>query len=105
MTKFLVLYRADKSALAQMADATPEQARAGMEAWMVWADRAGEAVVDLGSPVTPFSGGSVSGDHIGGYAILQAVSPDALSVVLEGHPHTYVGGTLEVHEILPMPGA
>jgi len=32
MPKFLVLYRSQVSAAAQMAEATPEQAQAGMEA-------------------------------------------------------------------------
>jgi hypothetical protein len=34
MKKFLVLYRAPISAREQMAKATPEQAKAGMDAWM-----------------------------------------------------------------------
>ena len=40
MPKFLVLYRSQVSAAAQMAEATPEQAQAGMEAWTAWAERA-----------------------------------------------------------------
>jgi hypothetical protein len=39
MKKFLVLYRAPISAREQMAKATPEQAKAGMDAWMGWAKR------------------------------------------------------------------
>ena len=97
MTKFLVLYRADQSAVEQMTQATPEQQQAAMQAWMDWFGRAGDAVVDGGSPL---SGGDGT---IGGYSILQAESHDALQQVLQGHPHTEVG-TLEVLEILPMPG-
>jgi len=51
MKKFLVLYHAPVSAREQMAGATPEQAKAGMDAWMTWAKKAGNAIVDLGSPL------------------------------------------------------
>jgi len=97
MTKYLVLYRADVSAAEQMANSTPEQQQAGMQAWMEWFGKAGDAVVDGGSPV--------SGDDssIGGYSILQAGSRSALDAVLEGHPHLMVG-TIDVLECLAMPG-
>ena len=36
MEKFIVLDNASVSARAQVAQATPEQAGAGMEAWMAW---------------------------------------------------------------------
>ena len=51
MSKYLVLYRSPTSAREQMANATPEQAKAGMDAWMAWAGKAGSAVVDLGAPL------------------------------------------------------
>jgi hypothetical protein len=106
MAKFLVLYRAPVSAAEQMATSTPEQAQAGIDAWMAWAARAGEAIVDLGSPLVPAQGAQHAdgGDLIGGYSILQAESAAALAAVLEGHPHSAMGGTIEVHEFLPMPG-
>ena len=51
MNKYLVLYNSPASAAEQMANATPEQAKAGMDAWMAWAQKSGEAVVDLGMPL------------------------------------------------------
>jgi YCII-related domain len=104
VTKFLVLYRANQSAAEQMATATPEEQQAGMAEWMAWATKAGPAIVDLGSPLAPAAGTTVSGDSIGGFSILQAESAEALQTVLEGHPHTAHGGTIEVHEFLPIPG-
>jgi hypothetical protein len=104
VTKFLVLYRADQSAAEAMAAATPEQQQASMESWMAWAGKAGPAIVDLGSPVAPAPGTTVSVDSIGGFSILEADSADALQAVLEGHPHSANGGTIEVHEFLPIPG-
>ncbi len=108
MTKFMVLYRAAMSAQEQMAAGTPEQAQAGMEAWMAWAGKAGDAIVDLGSPLSEaeWVGPDPAGDslHIGGFSILQAESVDALTAILDGHPHLDMGGSIEVLEFLAMPG-
>ena len=104
MAKYLVLYRAKMSAVEQMSQGSPEQARAGMQAWMAWAQKAGDAVVDLGTPLGVVDPGGDEGDPIGGYSILQADSPDALAGVLDGHPHATWGGTIETLEMLPMPG-
>jgi hypothetical protein len=104
VTKYLVLYRAGTTASEQMAQSTPEQAQAGMDAWTAWAARAGDAVVDLGTPLEVVDSGGDSGDPIGGYSIMQAESHEALNKVLEGHPHKAMGGTIETLECLQMPG-
>ena len=104
MTKYLVLYRSKLTAAEQMAQGTPEQAQAGMEAWTAWAARAGDAVVDLGTPLQVVDSGGDTGDPVGGYSILQAESNDALAKVLDGHPHTATGGTIETLEVLAVPG-
>jgi hypothetical protein len=96
--KVLVLYRSDEDAAARMAAATPEEQQAGMQLWMEWFGRAGSAIVDGGAPL---SGGDGS---VSGYSILQADSPEALAAVLEGHPHTTHGGTIETYECLAVPG-
>jgi len=51
VAKFMVLYRSSVSAQDQMADASPEQAQEGMDMWMRWAEKAGPAIVDLGTPL------------------------------------------------------
>ena len=110
MTKYLLLYRADVSAQDQMANATPEQAQAGMDAWMQWAGRAGSAITDMGAPVS--FGGTVgttypaSEGHIGGYSVLEADSLDSLKGLLDGHPHLMMGdgAGIDIHELLHMPG-
>ena len=111
MTKFIVLYRSALSARDQMASATPEQAKAGMEAWMAWAGKAGDAIVDLGAPLegaAQIGAGSTAGGQaqITGYSILQAESVDALASILDAHPHLQMpGSSIEVLEFLPTPGA
>ena len=104
MAKYLVLYRAATTAAEQMAAGTPEQAQAGMDAWMTWAQRAGDAVVDLGSPLSVVEPGGHAGDPIGGFSVLQADDAEALVKVLDGHPHAAMGGTIEILEFLAMPG-
>jgi hypothetical protein len=104
MTNYLVLYRSNTTASEQIAQSTPEQAQAGMDAWTSWAEQAGDAVVDLGTPLEVIETGGDSGDPIGGYSILQAESPDALGKVLENHPHRSMGGTIETLECLQIPG-
>ena len=78
MTKYLLLYRSPVSARDQMAGATPEQAQAGMDAWMAWAGTAGSAITDLGSPLALADtvGAASSDDTIGGYSIMEAGSVD-----------------------------
>ncbi len=107
MSKFLVLYRAPMSAREQMANSTPQQRKAGMDAWMVWAAKAGSAIVDLGAPLGDREavGSGTSGDQVAGFSILQAGSQADVVTLLEEHPHLQTpGGSIEVHEILSMPG-
>jgi hypothetical protein len=109
MSKFLVVYLAPISASEQMRNATPEQAKAGMDAWMNWAKKAGDAIVDLGAPLgdgSNLEGASlVSGDSTPvGYSILQAESMESVRELLRDHPHGRVAKfSIEVFECLSMP--
>jgi hypothetical protein len=90
-----------------MANVTPEQAQAGMDLWMAWAGRAGDAIVDLGAPLGDAAmvrDGEAYADVVG-YSILVAGSRDAVVELLQDHPHFHTpGGQVEVHETLPVPG-
>ena len=109
MKKFLVLYKAPTSAFEQMKKATPEQQKAGMDAWMSWSNKAKSHIVDMGSPlgksmrVTP-GGSSPTTNDLGGYSVMQAETAEALTAQLKGHPHFMMpDGTIEVVELLPIP--
>jgi hypothetical protein len=110
MAKFLVWYRSEFSAEEQMANADPAQLQAGMDAWMAWAKEAGEAVVDLGTPLG--EGRHLDGSRVApsdsdaaGYSILQADSLDDVVKLLERHPHlTVPENSLDVLPMLAMPG-
>ena len=105
MEKYLVLYRSTQSSGEQMAGMTPEDMQAEMDAWMAWGTSAGDTLVDWGSPTQPTSADDPGGaGWIGGYSILQAEDLAGVQAVLATHPHNQVG-TIEVLQMLPMPGA
>jgi hypothetical protein len=106
MSKFMILYRAEASAREQMANATPEQQQAGVEAWRTWANKVGYAIVDLGSPLghtTHLGPGTADSEDVAGYSILEAGSADEVQTILFGHPHlSQPGNSIEVLEIIPI---
>ena len=111
MEKLMVLYNASVSAREQMAQATPEQAKAGTEAWMQWSAEAGDALVGLGAPMQAVgrlggSASSASGSLASGYSILQSDSREQLEALLENHPHLKMpDSSIEVFQLLPVPGS
>jgi hypothetical protein len=111
MKKFLVLYKAPTSGFEQMKKATPEQQKAGMDAWMTWAQKAAGSIVDMGAPlgksvrVTTDGASEAASNDLGGYSIMQAESKEALAAALKGHPHFMMpGGYVDVVDFMPMPG-
>src|SRR5215210_7304665 len=111
MTNFFVLYNSPVSAAEMMANSTPEEMKAGMDAWMAWGQRNGDSLVDFGLPLgssTHIEAGSASpgSSQASAYSIVQAESLDAAEKMLEDHPHLQMSGnSIDVLECLPMPGA
>jgi len=110
MKKFLVLYKAPLASFEQMMKATPEQQKSGMDAWTAWSKKASSSIVDLGAPLgktlrVTKEGTAPTTNDLGGFSIMQAESKEALAPTLKGHPHFMMpGGTIEVVELMPMPG-
>lgn len=111
MTRFVVLAFAPMSALEKMKDMIPEQTAQGMKLWMEWAERCGDGLVDLGSPLG--NGREIRKDDSGpsrkevaGYMILEAENMDGAMALLENHPHLSwdEGCSFEMYEALPLPG-
>lgn len=111
MKKFLVLYHVPASAMQQMPDMTPDQHAEGMKQWMDWAQRTGDKLLDMGSPlmggqeISP--GGSVkdSAKDVSGYSIVQAHDMEEAKSLFRGHPHLNgwsPKATVEIHEFMPM---
>ena len=111
MKRFMVLYTSPKPAEEALAEASPEEAEAGMKIWMDWAAKAGDGIVDLGTPLgaTKVMDGSSVADTaatFGGYSIIQVEDLDAAVKLMEGHPHfmSGEGATIQIHESLDIPG-
>jgi hypothetical protein len=110
LKRFVVLYNSPVSVSEQMASSTPEQRTAGMDAWMAWAQQAGDAVIDLGAPVQAAARISASGvadseSQANGYSLLQGDSRDDVEALLKNHPHLKMpGASIDVLEAVSMPG-
>ncbi|WP_163165838.1 hypothetical protein [Arthrobacter sp. Alg241-R88] len=110
MKKFIVLYLGPKAAQEQMQESSPEAAQEGMKAWMEWAQRAGDGIVDLGNPLgagkeITATGTSDSSTGVAGYGILQADDLAGAQALLDGHPHLMMpGASIQVYESLDLPG-
>ncbi len=110
MKKFLLLYMSPVSMEDMMKDAKPEDMQKNMEPWMKWFDEHKEAIVDKGQPTgsemnVTKTGSSKPSSFIGGYTIIQAEDMEAAKAMLADHPHYMMdGGSIEVLEIMPMPG-
>ena len=111
MKKFLVLYRASQSGFEQMMKTTPEQQKAGMDAWMNWSKKAAGSIVDMGAPLGKAVRVSKSGqvaqspNDLGGYSIMQAESKEALAASMKEHPHFMMpDGWIEIVDLMPVPG-
>lgn len=79
MAKYMAIYMAPATAMAQMMQATPEQMKAGMAEWTQWSDDNDEAIDDLGGPLGKTK--RITGDGVAdtkneltGYTIVEADS-------------------------------
>ena len=108
MKRFMVFYRAPQASFEQAMKSTPDQQKAGMEAWMAWAEKAKASIVDLGAPLgktlkVTSEGYSPSWNDIGGYSVLQGDSKEAVAETLQGHPHFMMAGAfIEVVDMVEM---
>ncbi len=111
MTKYLILFNSSQSAKETMVKSTPEEMKAGMEAWMKWKDEVDKmAKFEWGLPlqsvgrVTP-TGMTESSNQANGYCIIETDSKDAVMKLLQSHPHfKSPDSTIDVLEMIPMPG-
>ncbi|WP_411031227.1 hypothetical protein [Spongiimicrobium sp. 3-5] len=110
MKKFIAIYHSAPEAMAQMADATPEQKAEGMQHWLDWKDRIGSAMIDLGAAVmggvaiSPNGAKTNSTKQVSGYSLVQAESMEAAHKLFDGHPHLHWHPTasIEIHECIAM---
>jgi hypothetical protein len=112
MKKFIVIYHAPIDAMEQTAKTSPEDQAKGMEMWMQWAQKCGDKLVDLGTPLangqqlSPDGKSKNSSKNVAGYSVLQAENMEEAKALLKGHPHLAWNAacSIEVHETMPLPG-
>jgi hypothetical protein len=97
---------------AAAAPSDPAAMQEVMDAWMAWAGRVGEGLLDFGTPLAggvhvTSDGRTASTQDVVGYSMVEADGMDAALALAEGHPHLAMPGgcTIEVHEAQPVPGA
>lgn len=93
MKKFIVHYHSPAEAMAQMANATPEQKAAGMKPWMDWKESMGDKLIEMGSPLMGAQRINADGStaqkqsEVTGYSIIQANDIEEAKTILKSHPH------------------
>lgn len=107
MSRYVVLYHAQTSASEQMQQ-SEDEGQAEMQAWMDWAQNAGDALVDMGTPlgataVVSADGRADEASTAVGYSILEADDLDVAAAMMQGHRHRRIG-TIHIHETLVVPG-
>ncbi len=108
MSKFILLYKGPATPPEMMDE---EKRNKVMEAWRTWMEKAGPALVDVGSPMANGKavvddGSSGEATELSGYSIVEAGSIDEALKLVEDHPFLSdkTGQfSVEVFELLPAP--
>ena len=108
MHRFVVLYLAPHDVAEGFARATPEQAQAGLQHWIDWAQKIGPALLDPGKPLgntlrVTASGVTPGDSDVIGMSILQAESRDEALRMVEGHHHLQWSDGCEILLLEEMP--
>jgi len=105
MAQFMITY------LGGDKPATPEEGQQHMAKYMAWLSSLGESAVSPANPLKNTtivnSDGSVtsgSKTSMSGYTIIEADSMDAALAIARACPFLEIGGSLEVSELIQMPG-
>lgn len=118
MKRFMAIYigsatAADKAAWSRLEPTERAELEAkGMAAWGEWMTRYADRIIDAGAPLGKTKRASADGisdttNSLTAYVIVQAESHEAAAQMFHQHPHfaIFPGDSVEITEILPMPGA
>jgi hypothetical protein len=108
MNRYIVLYSAPLGVAERFAQATPEEAMAGMQLWVDWAQRIGTGLVDPGKPLgsairVTKDGASSTESNIIGMSILQAESMAGALAMVKDHHHLHWAEDCEIVVLEEMP--
>jgi hypothetical protein len=115
MKKFLAIYLGTPASLDKWKAMDEAQRKskeaAGMKAWGDWQNANRARIVDDGGPLGKTKKASPQGvgdtkNAMTGYVVIQAESHEAAAKLFEKHPHftIFPGESVEIMEILPIPG-
>ncbi len=114
MKNFNVIYTATDNVIKQSKSVgmSPEDMKKETERWMVWANKCGDSLVDMGTPLSsgiklsPDGKSSKSNNGVIGYSILQAENIEEAKSLMEEHPHLqwHSDCGIEIQEKMPLPG-
>jgi hypothetical protein len=118
MKRFMAVFigkatAADKAAWSKQDPDVRAQIEAkGMAAWGAWMTKNAHMIVDPGAPLgrtlrASSDGISSTRNNLTAYIVVQADSHEAAAQLFEQHPHfaIFPGDSVEIVEVLPMPGA
>ena len=109
MKKFMIFYNGPATPADQMA---PDKVQAIMAKWKEWMEKTGNAMVDMGTPLAGGvavvdDGSAGNATDLSGYSIIQADGIEQAKALVEGHPFLSDKEgkfSIEIHEMLPVPG-
>jgi hypothetical protein len=108
MGRYIVLYEAPLGVTERFAQATPEEAMAGMQLWVDWAQTLGTGLVDPGKPLgnafrVTTNGAARTEGNVIGMSILQAESMDEALAMVKDHHHLHWAEDCEIVVLEEMP--
>jgi hypothetical protein len=117
MKKFLAIYLGSAAAMEKSGWSTMDEAKrkkleaSGMKAWGDWMSTHQAAIVEAGGPLGKTKRAATQGiadtkNSMAGYVLVQAESHEAAAKMFERHPHftIFPGDSVEIMEVLPIPG-
>jgi hypothetical protein len=117
MKKFLAIYLGSPAAMEKSGWSTMDEAKrkkleaSGMKAWGDWMSTHQAAIVEPGGPLGKTKRAAAPGvadtkNSMVGYVLVQAESHEAAAKMFERHPHftIFPGDSVEIMEVLPIPG-
>jgi hypothetical protein len=115
MKNFLAIYIGTGDAFKKWGELSESERKqreqTGMKAWGDWMAKHQKAVVVQGGPLGKTKHIAAPGisdikNNMTGYVVVQAESHEAAARLFENHPHftIFPGDSVEVMEVLPIPG-
>jgi YCII-related domain len=117
MKKFLAIFLGSAAAMEKSGWNTMDAAKrkqleaSGMKAWGDWMTKHQALIAETGGPLGKTKRAAAPGvsdtkNNMAGYVIVQAESHEAAARMFERHPHftIFPGDSVEIMEVLPIPG-